>query len=107
MLTFLTKPDKSSGKGQETKVSLIEFFIAGKDAAELLELIDAALNQMAFFVQMSIINTFLFAVLPGRNHGNRPHIGDDGQEGFGVVAFIGNHMVTRPALKQGRSLCDV
>ena len=107
MLTFLTEPDESSRKGQETKVSFIEFLIAREDAAELLELVDATLNQVAFFVQMSIIGAHFFAILLGWYDSNRTHVGDDGQEGFGIVTFVGNHMVTAPAVKQSKRLCDV
>lgn len=85
-----------------------KFFIACGDTAVLFEQIEAAFDQIAGLVTMTIIVAGIFAVRAGRND----RLGflrlDPFDQGVGVVAFVSDHRPRpRRVVKQGRGLADV
>ena len=76
------------------------FAVAGGEAAEVLEFIEAALDLVALLVEFAVIWALLLAVAFGWDHGDGAHVLGLRHDGVRVVAFVGDHGLGLVALQQ-------
>lgn len=96
----LPEPDESRNEKEKAEIARIQFLVADKNAPIPLDVIDKALNQMAFFVQMRIVWTWHGAIFACGNHGNGTTGTNQGQKGVGIIAGIGNHILGAASCQQ-------
>lgn len=61
-MTLLFKPDKGSGDADEAKIMAGNLVIAREDTAVVFDFVDETLDQMAFSVEMLVIEAQLLAI---------------------------------------------
>ncbi|HEX8166232.1 MAG TPA: hypothetical protein VF601_10650 [Beijerinckiaceae bacterium] len=77
-------------------------FVAGGDTAEVFELVEEALDEVAMAVEVRIDRALDLAVAAGRDV-EAPAGGlDEVEDGAGVVAPVGDDIAARHALDEGR-----
>lgn len=85
--------------GEEVPCELV---VACGYAAEVLDLVEEALDQIALSVEFGIDRALPFAVALGRDVWARAMFGDHPQDGFGIVAAVGDGICGGPqAVEQG------
>lgn len=72
-------------EAEEVAGKLVE---AREATSILLELTDEALDEVTFFIKLSIIFSRLVAVFLRRNHRLGPHLSDGEKHVLGIVGFI-------------------
>src|SRR6202034_1858219 len=77
-----------------------QLVVAGGGAAELLELVEEALNDVALLVELGVIGTLECAVPLGRNDRLAAAFSDLGAQMIGVVALVGDCNVGGEAFNQ-------
>jgi len=80
---------------------------ARKHSTVVLKLIDEALYQMAFSVQVFVVVARRLPIRLGWNDGLRCLCFNLFNEGVRVVSLVGNHELASQAFDQGRSLSDI
>jgi hypothetical protein len=85
----LPQPEDGCDEGDDDEVVSRGFLVAGGDAAELLELGEAALDQVALFVERLVEVMLEGAGRVVGDDGDGAGLGDGGAEGVGVVGGIG------------------
>ena len=81
--------------------------VARGDAAELLELVDSSLDEIAVLVEVRIEGAWAGAAFSGWDNSFGPAGFDSIEKGTTVVALIGNHPTRRETRNQIGGLCDV
>ncbi len=64
--------------------------MAGRDASEVLELVEEAFDEIALAVQVMGYGALLPAIPLGRDVGARAMVGDAFEDGAGVIAAVGD-----------------
>jgi len=106
-LTFLAQPDEHTDETQEAEISLGELVESRENAPIVFHLVDQALHQVAFFVEVSIIVVLLLAGGTRRDYGLGPTVQDNLAKWIGVVGLVGNHILAFVAGEQGFCLGDI
>ena len=80
------------------------FVVTGAEAPEVFDLIEHALDQIAFFVEVAVIASRRDPVAPGRDDrlGPRPLDGFDNE--VGVVTLVGDHGLRLKSFQQSQGL---
>lgn len=91
----------------ETEKRAVELVKAGKDAAKLLEFVEAAFDQMALAIDPGIILAFDLGTLVRRNDGFTAPFLQEGDERRARVAAIRQHFREGQAVKQRLGLGTV
>src|SRR5260370_19976889 len=100
----LSQPEDGCGDGDDGEIVVGSFFEAGGDASELLELAEAAFEEMAWGVEMGVERVLARS---------RRIVGDDGDGAFardgqaevvGVIGCIGDDDIGGHALDEGPGL---
>jgi hypothetical protein len=73
----------------------------------LLDLVNKALDQMAFLIEMDVISALLETVFPRGNHRHRFLLENEVHEAVEIVAAVGNDVLAETASKQRLCLRDV
>ena len=94
-----TKPEQDSDKSKEASVAVVELIKTGKDTPKPLNLVEEALNQMAFFVKMLVIVTWLEAMLAGRDDWDGAHGSNLKHQLVVVIPLVSDDMVAAVALQ--------
>ena len=77
--------------------------MAGRDASEVLELVEEAFDVVALAVQVMGCGAPLPAIPLGRDVGARAMVGNELEDGAGVIAAVGDGVPGRlKAVKEGR-----
>lgn len=100
----LTDPQDGGGERHHGEVVSGCFLVACGDAPELLELGEAALNEVALLVELPIEGVLGG---PGRvvgDHRLGVHGGDDDPDVIGIIGGVGEHDLGALALDQGGGL---
>src|SRR5256885_16332031 len=63
--------------------------VAGCEATEVLELVEASLDSVAVFVDGGVVRDGRLARAVGRNHRLGSGFGDDRPQGIAVIGFVG------------------
>lgn len=84
-----------------------EFLIAGSDTAKLFEAIEEAFNEMTLAVGIPIIGTELATRFSRRDDRLRASGFDVSDKWGGVIAFVGNHLLSPKPCNKGGALRDV
>ena len=100
----LAHPEDDSGDCHDGGVVSRGLFITGRDAAELLELGKAALDQMALLVERLVEGKLEGARGVIRDDGPRTLVGDRLAQAVAVVSSVGHDDVGRQLLDQGFGL---
>jgi hypothetical protein len=87
---LLFKPDGDSGELNELHEVYEQLVVSGGDAAELFELVEEALDDVALLVGVYIVGTLDLAVSFRRDDGLGAGLGDPVDEMVGVVALVGD-----------------
>ena len=90
-MTISPEQDCDGGELDEALVVGQEFVVSGGDTAELLQLVEEALDEVAFLVEGLIVRPSLLSVRFGRNDQFRSGVSDGLVQVVGVVALIGDH----------------
>lgn len=95
------EPRRSQSDGGEEVPS--ELVVACGDAAKVFELVEEALDQIALPIELGVDRALPFAVALGRDVRARAVFGNQPQDGFGIVAAVGDGIGGRAqAVEQGR-----
>jgi hypothetical protein len=84
-----------------------ELFIACSNAPKLFDPIEEALDEIAVFVQMTIVLTRLGTALARGNDGLRTLRFNDTHKFISIIALIAHYRLRRQALDQGRRFADI
>ncbi len=96
-------PEANGGKGDCGEEVSCKLVIAGRDAPEVLELVEETFHEVALPVQVIGHRALLPAVPLGRDVGARAVVGNEFEDGAGVVAAVGDGVPGRlKAVKEGR-----
>ena len=85
---LLAEHDHDEGDGDESQEVGFEFFIAGSDAAELLEFVKKALDFVALLVAFLVVDDDLQTIGLGWDDRGDPLGVELGAEGVAVVGFV-------------------
>ncbi len=101
LIDFDSEADAGEGAcGEEVSCELV---MAGRDASEVLELVEETFDEVALAVQVIGHRALLPAVPLGRDVGARAVVGDAFEDGAGVAAAVGDGVPGRlKAVKEGR-----
>ena len=83
-------PEADAGKGNGREEVSCELVIAGRDAPEVLELVEETFDEVALAVQVIGHRALLPAVPLGRDVGARAMVGNAFEDGAGVAAAVGD-----------------
>jgi hypothetical protein len=86
-----TQPDQGAGKTNKAPIVSRQLIEARKDTTILLELAEETLNQVAFFVAVSVVLAWLLAICTRGNNSLCALLLDQLNECVTVVGFVGNH----------------
>jgi hypothetical protein len=87
---LLFEPDGDSGEFDEAHEIDEQLVVSGGDAAELFELVEEALDDVAFFVEVNVVGTLDLAVSFWRDDDLGAGLGDPVDEMVGIIAFVGD-----------------
>lgn len=90
MTILLFEPDGDGGEFNEAHEVDEQLVVSGGDTAELFELVEEALDDVAFLVEVQIVGTLDFAVSFGRDDDLGAGLGDPFDEMVGIVALVGD-----------------
>ena len=90
MTILLFKPDSDSGEFNEPHEVDEQLVVSGGDTAELFELVEEALDDVALLVEVDVVGTLDLAVSFRRDDGLRAGLGDPLDEMVGVIALVGD-----------------
>ena len=90
MTILLFEPDSDSGEFNEAHEVDEELVVSGSDTTELFELVEEALDDVAFFVEVDVVGTLDLAVSFWRDDDLGAGLGDLVDEMVGIVAFVGD-----------------
>jgi len=82
----LSKPDLDSGEFDEAHKVGEQLVVSCRDAPELLEFVEEALDEIALFIKINVIGALDFAVALWRNDDLAAACGDPLVQVIGVVA---------------------
>ena len=85
MTIYLFEPYRDSGEEDEASIIGEELVISGCDAAERLELVDEALDEISLFVERLIVGERGAAIGFGRDDRLRPAVEDSLAQMIGVI----------------------
>ena len=100
MTILLFEPDCDGGEFDEAHEVGEQLVVAGCDAAELFELVEEALDDVALLVEFGVIGTLERAVPLGRNDRLAAAFSDLVAQVIGVVALVGDRDVRGEAVDQ-------
>jgi len=86
----LFEPDGDSGEFDEAHKVGEELVVSCRDTAELFELVEETLDDVALFVKLGVIGTFDRPISLGRNDDLAAGFDDPVAEVIGVVALVGD-----------------
>ncbi len=96
-------PETDAGKGDCGEQVSCELVMAGRDASEVLELVEEAFHEVALAVQVMGCGALLPAIPLGRDVGARAMVGNELEDGAGVIAAVSDGVPGRlKAVKEGR-----
>lgn len=81
-------------EGDETHEVFEELVVACRDASEVLEFVEEALDKIALFVEVPVTSMRSAAVRPGRDDGDGPSFEDGVVEMLGIICLVGNDRAT-------------
>ena len=90
MTILLFKPDGDNGELNEAHEVDEQLVVWGGDTAELFELVEEALDDVALLVEVYIVGTLEFAISFWRDDGLGTGLGDPLDEMVGIVALVGD-----------------
>ncbi len=82
------------------------FFVTRRDAPKMLDLVDEALDEMAFLVEFLVVRRNVISEGPGRDH-RLGAKGEKGSEPLGIIGLVGDDMIGRETVDQRLGLCAV
>ncbi len=94
------EPDCDSGEFDEAHEVFEELVVTGRDAAELFELIEEALDDVALLVEFGVVRPFEGAVSFRRNDDLAADLHDPVAQVISVVALVGDDGLCGEALDQ-------
>ena len=92
----MSEPEASGSEGDCREEVSGELVVACGDAAEVFELVEEALDEIALAIEFGIDGTLDLAVALGRDVRPRAVLGDDLEDGAGIVAAVGDGVAGRP-----------
>ena len=92
---ILTEPNERAGKINKAQVITSQFIKARKDAAEMLEFVDIAFDQMTFAVDMLVVVALDFAIGARRNDRRGSLRRNEINKSIRIVPFISNDKCAR------------
>ena len=92
-----------AGESCEGSEGLDGFAVSGGEAAEVFELVEAAFDAVALFVEFPIVGALLFAIAFGRDDGAGAQAMRLRDQNIGVVASVGDDGFGLPVFQQLRS----
>ena len=99
----MPEPEATGCEGDGGEEVSGELVVARGDATEVLELVEEALDEIALSIEGAVDRALPLAVALGRDVCSRAVIGDQLQDGFGVVATVGDGVGSGlQALEQSR-----
>ena len=107
MTILLFEPDGDSCEFDEPHEVGEELIVSCRDAAELFELVEEALDDVALFVKLGVIATFDRSISLGRNDDLAAGFGDPVAEVIGVVALVGDRRLSGETLEEVMGEGDV
>lgn len=90
MTILLFEPDGDSGEFNETHEVDEQLVVSRGDAAELFELVEEALDDIALFIEIDVVGTPDLAVSFWRDDGLCAGLGDRGDKMIGIIALVGD-----------------
>ena len=103
----LSHPKCDGSDGDNRGVISRGLFIARSDASELLELAEAAFDEVSLGIEMFIERVFLGARRIVGNDGERALVGDRLAKVVGVIGGVGHDDLSGQAFDQGSGLRDI
>ena len=91
----MSDPETGGGEGDGGEEVSCELVVARGDASEVFELVEEAFDEVALSVERGIDRALDLAVLLGRDVGPRAVIGDELDDGLGVIAPVGDGVAGR------------
>ncbi len=96
-------PEVDGGEGDCGVEVSCELVMAGRDASEVLEFVEEAFDEIALAVEVMGCGALLPAIPLGRDVGTRAMVGNELEDGAGVMAAVGDGVPGRlKAVKEGR-----
>ena len=74
------------------------------DTSVLFELAEESLNAVALFIELFVVWDLFFAVAASGDDGAHFGLGEEGADGVGVVAFVGDEALGAQAFEEGFGL---
>jgi len=74
--------------------------VAGCEASEVFEFVEATLDEVAGFVEFDVVRDGYFARASGGNDGDHAGVGDELAEGIAVVGFVGDDAAALDAVEK-------
>jgi hypothetical protein len=87
---LLFEPDSDSGKSDETHEVDEQLVVSGGDTAELFELVEEALDDVALLVEIDVVGTLDLAVSFRRDDDLCAGLGHPVDEMVGIIALVGD-----------------
>ncbi len=81
--------------------------VAGCDAAEVLELVETALDAVAHLVGIEVVGNWVFPRRVAGNDGFGPGFGDDPPQLIGIICLVSQHPTGLEPFEQGGRLGDI
>jgi hypothetical protein len=81
--------------------------VAGSEASEMFEAVEAALDTVSEFVDAGVMRDDDFSGSVRGDHGGGPHAGDERAQGITVIGFVSKHGPGGLTFEQDRRGCDV
>ena len=97
----LAEPNDGGDQHDERSEAAGGLVVAGGDPAEVLELVDEAFDDMAFLIEMPIVDGRLAAGGMRRNHDRRAEPGGGAADGGAVIGAVGDDVPSRLTGEQG------
>ena len=90
-MTISPEQDGDCGELDEAFVIDQQLVVAGGNPAELLQLVEEALDEIAFSVESPVVRPSLLSVRFGRDDRLCPGVSDGLVQVVGVISFVGDH----------------
>ena len=98
MTILLFDPDSDGGKFDEAHEVYEELVVSGCDATELFELVEEALDDVALFVEISVVGALDVAVSLGRDDDFGPAFSNLLAETIGVITLVADRSLRTETL---------